>query len=142
MGEPRRVLGADLARFTTAGFGTVHGAVDDLAVGDLVLVADEDSDTLPAEVVATRPGAVDLRVRWDDRPPAPEEAAAVHVELGPVERDLGVTEIGDVDLDAGQQLRTGDRLVLIDEGGYRYPAEVERVEPGRYGNRYRVRFTP
>lgn len=41
----------------------MHGAVDDLAVGDVVLVADEDSGTLPDQVVAVRSGAVGLRVR-------------------------------------------------------------------------------
>jgi hypothetical protein len=71
-GQPIRV---DLSRFTAAGFGTVHGAaVDGLRVGDIVAVADEDSDTLRAEVVATRPGAAELRVFWSRRPPGRDGA--------------------------------------------------------------------
>lgn len=66
----------------------------------------------------------------------------VRARLGPFERDLGIAEIGDIDVDAGQQLGTGDRLELVDEGGYRYPAAVESTECDRYGTRYCLRFTP
>lgn len=66
--DPARTLRVDLARFSTAGYGTVHGAAaEGLLPGDAVLVADEDSDVLRAEVVAVRPGAADLRVLWDRR---------------------------------------------------------------------------
>jgi hypothetical protein len=60
------VLRVDLSRFTTAGHGTVHGtAAAGLAVGQVVAVTDEDADVLEAEVLAVRPGAANLRVRWD-----------------------------------------------------------------------------
>jgi hypothetical protein len=132
----------DLSRFTAAGFGTVHGAAaDSLQVGSIVAVADEDSDTLRAEVVATRPGAADLRVSWLSRPPAGDATVpVVRIELGPVQRDLHFVEITDMDLEDAT-LGVGDRLELVDEGGYRYPAVVETVEQDRYGNRYRVRFS-
>ena len=68
-GDPVRMLRVDVSRFTTAGVGTVHGAAaEGLHPGDTVLVADEDSDVVRAEVVAVRPGAADLRVFWDRRP--------------------------------------------------------------------------
>jgi hypothetical protein len=103
----------------------VHG-VDDLTVGELVLVADEDSQTLKAEVVASRPGAADLRVCWNRRPSGRDAAGPmVHVELGPVQRQLGITEIGDAD----RPLEVGDRLELVDEGGHRCPGEAETGEP-------------
>jgi hypothetical protein len=123
-------------------FGTVHGAaVDGLRVGEIVIVADEDSDELRAEVVAIRPGAADLRVSWDRRLPAGNPAVpVVRIELGPVQRDLHLVELTDVDLESGP-LAVGDWLKLVDEGGYRYPAVVEAGEPGRYGNRYGVRFS-
>ncbi len=71
----RRTVSADLARFTAAGFGTVHGpATDGFAAGEVVTVTDADADPLEATVVATRPGAVDLRVRWQPRP-GPARAA-------------------------------------------------------------------
>jgi hypothetical protein len=138
-GGPIRV---DLSRFTTAGFGTVHGAaVDGLRVGEIVTVADEDSDELRAEVVAIRPEAADLRVSWDRRLAAGDPAVpVVRIELGPVQRDLHLVELTDVDLESGP-LAVGDRLELVDEGGYRYRAVVQAVEPGRYGNRYGVRFS-
>jgi hypothetical protein len=137
-GEPIRV---DLSRFTSTGFGTVHGAaVDGLRVGDIVAVTDGDSDTLRAEVVAIRPGAADLRVSRDYGLPAEDPAVpVVRIELNPIERSLKTVEIGDVDLEDGP-LAVGDRLELVDEGEYRYPAVVETVEPDRHGNRYRVRF--
>jgi hypothetical protein len=89
----RRTIRADLTRFGSAtGLGTVYGAAaEDFQPGDVVLVADEDSDVLWAEVVATRSGAADVRVFWDRRP-------VVRTELSPVMRDLGVTEVTDGDL--------------------------------------------
>jgi hypothetical protein len=66
---------------------------------------------------------------------------AIPVELGPVHRQLGVAVIGDIDLGAGQRLSVGDEVELIDEGEHRYPGLVESVEPQRYGNEYRVRFS-
>lgn len=60
-GTAPRTLSVDLARFSEAGRGTVHGVA--LAVGELVQVADEDSDVLEAEVLAVHPdGSADLRV--------------------------------------------------------------------------------
>jgi hypothetical protein len=53
----------------------VHrAATDGHAVGDTVAVTDADADPLEATVVATRPGAADLRVRRQPRP-APAGAA-------------------------------------------------------------------
>lgn len=58
-------LGVDLSRFTTGGFGTVHGvSVSGLTVGQVITVTDEDADRLSATVIAVRSGAVDLRVHW------------------------------------------------------------------------------
>jgi hypothetical protein len=115
--------------------------VDGLRVGEIVTVADEDSDELRAEVVAIRPEAADLRVSWDRRLAAGDPAVpVVRIELGPVQRDLQLVELTDVDLESGP-LAVGDRLELVDEGGYRYRAVVQAVEPGRYGNRYGVRFS-
>lgn len=138
-----RTIRADLTRFSSAtGLGTVHGAAaQGLRPGDVVLVADEDSDVLQAEVVAVRSGAADLRVFWD-RPVGRDAAApVVRLELSPIARDLGVTEVTDADIEAGQQLRVGDRLELVDEGGHHIAAVVTATEPERYGGlRYRVRF--
>jgi hypothetical protein len=120
----------DLSRFTTGGFATGHGvAVHGLRVGDIVSVADEDSDTLRAEVVATRRGAADLRVSWERRLPAGDPTVpVVRIDLGPVQRNLRLVEITDVDLADGA-LGVADRVDLVDEGGDRYPAVVETVEP-------------
>jgi hypothetical protein len=135
MREQLPVLHVDLSRFTTAGHGTVHGpAAGGLSVGQWVAVTDDEADVLKAEVVAVRPGSADLQERWDGQP-------VVRVELSPVMRDLGVTEITDADLQAGQQLRVGDLLELVDEGEYVHRGVVEATEPARYGGlRYRVRL--
>jgi hypothetical protein len=58
---------------------------------------------------------------------------------GAVHQDLRLVEIGDVDLENGP-LEVGDRLELVDEDEYRYPAVVEAVKPGSYGFLYRVCF--
>ena len=60
------VLYVDLSRFTTAGNGTLYGAAAaGLVVGQVIAVTDDEVDVLEAEVLAVRPGAADLRVRWD-----------------------------------------------------------------------------
>jgi hypothetical protein len=65
------------------------------------------------------PGAADLRVSWDRRLPAGDPAVpVVRIELGPVQRDLHLVELTDVDLESGP-LAVGDRLELVDEGGYK-----------------------
>ncbi|WP_164700861.1 hypothetical protein [Modestobacter sp. KNN46-3] len=63
----------------------------------------------------------------------------VTTELGPVERALGVAYLGDVDLEDGP-LPAGAAVVLVDEGGQQHSGVVAAVEPGRYGQQYRVRF--
>jgi hypothetical protein len=56
----------DLARFTTNGFGTLHGpAAASLHAGQRIAVTDEEADTLEAEVLAVREGEADIRVHWD-----------------------------------------------------------------------------
>jgi hypothetical protein len=66
-----RTLHVDLARFTSAGYGTVFGEqADGLQLGMLVAVTDEDADTLTAEVLAvtTDPTvSATLRVHWGSR---------------------------------------------------------------------------
>jgi hypothetical protein len=58
---------ADLARFTSNGFGTLRDpAAGSLRPGQLIAVTDDDADTLRAEVLAVRDGEVDVRVRWDE----------------------------------------------------------------------------
>ena len=72
MTEPMPVLRVDLSRFTSAGRGTVHGAAaTELVVGQVVAVTDDEADVLEAEVLAVRPGAADLQVRWDVAREAP-----------------------------------------------------------------------
>lgn len=67
---------------------------------------------------------------------------AYDVELSPVGRQTGVAYLHDVDLDAGHVLAPGDRLVVRDEGGALWDAEVTAVEGVRVGRRYRLRVTP
>lgn len=66
-----RFLTADLARFTTAGFGTVRGSeVEGLHPEDRVTLTDEGADTVEAEVLDVRHGEVDVRIHYplDPRP--------------------------------------------------------------------------
>jgi hypothetical protein len=57
---------ADLTRFTSDGFGTLHGpAAGSLHAGQRIAVTDDEADTLEAEVLAVREGEADIRVRWD-----------------------------------------------------------------------------
>lgn len=64
-----RLLSADLARFTTAGFGTVRVPdVEGLRPGDAVAVTVEDAELLETVVLAVRDGEVDVRVWWDSVP--------------------------------------------------------------------------
>lgn len=61
-----RTLQADLARFTTDGFGTLHGqAIGSLQVGQRIAVTDDEADVLEADVLAVREGEADIRVHWD-----------------------------------------------------------------------------
>ena len=60
-------------------------------------------------------------------------------ELLPAERLLGVTYLGDIDLDDElDTLHVGECVEIHDEGGYLHAGTVVAVEPGRYGRRYRV----
>ncbi|SDO34656.1 hypothetical protein SAMN05660199_01766 [Klenkia soli] len=65
---------------------------------------------------------------------------SVHAELGPLERQLGVLELGDVDFDDAAPT-VGQQLEVIDEGGVAHRAVVEDITPGRYGRHFRLRFT-
>lgn len=60
------VFRTDLARFTSAGHGTLHDprAVQ-LQVGQRLAVTDDGADTVEAEVLAVRDGAADIRLHWD-----------------------------------------------------------------------------
>jgi hypothetical protein len=45
--NPMTTIEVDLSRFTTSGYGTVHGAVtSSLALGQVIAVTDDDADTL------------------------------------------------------------------------------------------------
>lgn len=66
----------------------------------------------------------------------------VDLELGPVERQLGVAYVHDIDLAAGRTLAAGDRLVVRDEGGNLRAATVERIVPLRFGVKYRLQLGP
>jgi hypothetical protein len=66
----------------------------------------------------------------------------VDLELSPVGRQTGVAYLHDVDLDAGEVLAPGDRLVLRDEGGALWEAEVAAVEEVRLGRKYRLCIAP
>ena len=60
------VVEADLSRFNSSGYGTVHGAfTSEFALGQVIAVTDDDADTVEATVIALRPGAADLQVHWD-----------------------------------------------------------------------------
>ena len=93
-GTAPRTISADLTRFTSAGFGTVHG-VAGLAVGGRVRVVDEDSDVLEAEVLAAHAdGSAELRVHWNrgkERAyppmPVPGRSSVRHSTTGTSERD-------------------------------------------------------
>lgn len=61
-----RTFTTDLARFNTAGYGTLRGeGVTTLHVGDVVGVTDDEADTYEAEVLVVDAGAAQVRVRWD-----------------------------------------------------------------------------
>ena len=65
-GRTMRTFSTDLARFNTAGYGTLRDeGVNTLHVGDVVAVTDDDADTYEAEVLAVESGAAQVRVRWD-----------------------------------------------------------------------------
>lgn len=55
-------------------------------------------------------------------------------------RQLGVTYLHDVDLDAGVELLVGDMVRLRDEGGTTREATVTGVEPVRFGRKYRLQL--
>jgi hypothetical protein len=61
-----RTFNTDLARFKTAGYGTLRGDdVGTLHVGDLLAVTDNEADTYEAEVLAVDAEAAQVHVRWD-----------------------------------------------------------------------------
>jgi hypothetical protein len=60
------VVGVDLSRFSSSGYGTARGAfTSKFTLGQIIAVTDDDADTLEATVIALRPGSADLRVHWD-----------------------------------------------------------------------------
>ncbi|MBU1801155.1 hypothetical protein [Nocardioides sp.] len=68
--------------------------------------------------------------------------SVVDVELGPLERKLGVAYVSDVQFDEPVTLRVGDHVSLRDVDGTVYDGVVREVENGKFCNRYRVNFTP
>lgn len=61
-----RCIEVDLSRFTTSGYGTVHGAAaSGLIVGERFAVTDDEADTVEAEVLAVGPDYADVRLHWD-----------------------------------------------------------------------------
>lgn len=64
--RPVKTFQVDLARFTTNGFGTLHGtATGSLHAGQRIAVTDDEADTLEAEDLAVRDGEAEIRVHWD-----------------------------------------------------------------------------
>jgi hypothetical protein len=64
------------------------------------------------------------------------------LELSPTARQAGVAYLHDVDLDASEELAVGDRVMVRDEGGAMWDAEVTVVEEVRLGRKYRLRMGP
>jgi hypothetical protein len=60
------VVGVDLSRFNSRGYGTVYGVfTSEFTLGGIIAVTDDDADTMEATVIALHPGSADLQVRWD-----------------------------------------------------------------------------
>jgi hypothetical protein len=58
------VVGVDLSRFTSSGYGAVRGAfTSTFTVGQVIAVTDDDADVLEATVVGLREGSADLHVQ-------------------------------------------------------------------------------
>lgn len=64
------------------------------------------------------------------------------VELGPLERDSGVTYLHDIHLDDNQVLEVGTRVELRDEGGFFHAATVIAITPGEFGRNYELHIQP
>jgi len=64
------------------------------------------------------------------------------VELGPLERESGVTYLHDIHLDEDQVLEIGSRVELRDEGGFFHAATVVAITPGEFGREYELRIQP
>lgn len=67
---------------------------------------------------------------------------AVDVELGPLERKLGVAYVSDVQFDDPVTLCVEDHVSLRDVDDTVCDGVVSAVEDGKFCNRYRVKFTP
>lgn len=107
-------------------------------VGEEVGVYDDDTEMYRALVLDVTTSSVTLRVDFTTVDPAPDQtagsASVFDAEIGPLERQLGVAYLADVDLDHGQALHVGDQVQLRDEGGELHPSAVVAIEPGKYGN--------
>lgn len=73
---------------------------------------------------------------------ATDIAFVVDVEIGPLERQLGVVYISDVLFDEPVSLVSGGHVTLKDVDGTLYDGVIEAVEDGKFCNRYRVMFAP
>jgi hypothetical protein len=61
-----RTFNTDLARFNTAGYGTLRGqGVGTLRPGEVVSVTDDEADTYEAEVIAVEDETAQIQVHWD-----------------------------------------------------------------------------
>lgn len=65
-----------------------------------------------------------------------------NVELGPLERDSGITYLHDVDFDNNEALAVGTRVELRDERGFAHAATVSSAVRGESGSTYELRITP
>jgi hypothetical protein len=70
------------------------------------------------------------------------EVPTFTLELSPMARQTGVVYLHDVYLDAGQELASGDRLHVKDEGGALWDAVVVHREQVRLGHKYRLEIRP
>lgn len=64
-GRPLRVVRADLASFTGAGYGTLRiPASTHLQAGQAIVVTDDEANVLGAEVLVVTGDTAEVRVRW------------------------------------------------------------------------------
>lgn len=134
-----KAIRTDLASFTGAGHGSVRiPSGVGLEPGETVYLVDDDSDSVEADILSVAGDTVQVLVRWE-RYPVP----VFDLELSPMARQAGVTYLHDVYLDADAQVATGDRVLVRDEGGAFWVAEVGEREVVRFGgHRFALRIEP
>lgn len=131
-----QIFNSGLASFTSTDQVSIRiPAGSQLEPGEAVYLTDNEAGAVEAYVLSVADNTALVHVLWD-RSPVP----VFDLELSPAERQTGMTYLHDVYLDTDDHVATGDRVLIRDEGGHIWVADVGRREDVRLGHKFALRL--